>query len=175
MASTTVRRPWTGLSDGVQQNLNGLARRLLRRQRKKKLASQGALAIHLFLDRFLGPPTQASRTDGAGLSPKETGGLGRGGNLQVRSGVAHYVSQSELKLPVGWSEAADDLGCGCHGPTCRVYFSIPAPRIHFFMRPILDITRSGRIPLFFLCNLALLGLVLFYSELGKLEEGRGGG
>jgi hypothetical protein len=33
-------------------------------------------------------------------------------------------------------------------------FPSPAPRILFFMRPILDIIRMGRVPLFFFCTLA---------------------
>ena len=44
---------------------------------------------------------------------------------------------SELKLPVCWSEAADGLGCGAHGPKCRPE-TLP-PRFSaflFFMRPV---------------------------------------
>jgi hypothetical protein len=44
---------------------------------------------------------------------------------------------SELKLPVCWSEAADGLGCGDHGPKCRLETHPPRfSAFLFFMRPV---------------------------------------
>ncbi len=142
-------------------------------KKKKKLASQGCRrSSHASMADSLGLGHPALHW-GAGLAQRN----GRIGEIcKFGLGLHTCVFWSELKLPVGWSEAADDLGCGSHGPKCRVRFSIPAPRIHFFMRPVVDITRTGHIPLF--CTLALLGLGSD-SQLGKLggggRKGRGGG
>lgn len=59
------------------------------------------------------------------------------GICKLGLGLHTAFPQSELKLPVCWSEAADGLGCGSHGPKCRLETLPPRfSALLFFMRPV---------------------------------------